>query len=49
MKTIATEAKDTLDWIKCRLDTAEGKINEPEDTVTETIQNETQRKKTEQR
>lgn len=42
MKTTPTEATDTLDCTKCRLDIAEGKISELKDLAIETIQNGTQ-------
>lgn len=45
MKNISL-LKNTVDRIYIRLNTAEEKINEPEDMAIETIQNETQREKT---
>lgn len=46
-KTSITEANDTWDQIMYRLETAEEKISKLEDITIETIQNKTQRKKTE--
>ena len=42
------ETKNTLDGFNSRLDNAEEKINELEDTAIETFQNETQREKIKQ-
>lgn len=44
MKTVISEAKNTLDWTNDKLDIAERKTGEFEKTVILTIQNETQRK-----
>lgn len=44
MKPTMSEMKITLHGINIRLDTAEGKISELEDTALESTQNETHRK-----
>lgn len=46
LKTPTPEIKNSLNQLNSRLDTAEGKNNEREDTELETIQTETREKKT---
>ena len=45
MKTTASQMKISLGGIKSRLDTAEEKISELEDTAIEAIQNEQKKRK----
>ena len=45
MKTKISEIKNMSNWINSKLDNAEQKFTEPEDTAIETTQNETTKDK----